>query len=268
MFIFIDEYLLMEQKFAICWVAIAPLRAAASDKAEITTQLLFGDTVEILERTEPWYRIRNHYDAYEGWLDFKQLSGITAEEYKNYSNTKDLVPAGVNNSLTAPDGSHYYLAASSSLPGYANGYCHIGNMPYKLGFEVQSTPQPFFEIRKLALFFLNAPYLWGGRTLFGIDCSGFVQAVFKLLGIALKRDASQQAEQGEVVNFLPEVREGDVAFFDNADGRIIHVGIMLSNNEIIHASGRVRIDPMDDQGIYNHELGRYSHQLRIIKRFI
>ena len=119
-----------------------------------------------------------------------------------------------------------------------------------------------------ALFFQNAPYLWGGRTLFGIDCSGFSQIVFKLNGIKLNRDAWQQAEQGAVVDFLPEAKSGDLAFFDNAEGRIIHVGIMLGTNKIIHASGKVRVDTIDNQGIYNAEMGRYTHKLRIIKRFI
>jgi len=266
----------MEKKFSVCRVAISPLRAAASDKAEITTQLLFGDAVEVLEMAEPWWRIRNAYDGYEGWMDFKQLADITAEQYHHYQDYSNLVPAVVNNTITAADGSSYYLAASSTLPGYIDGYCELGEHKFKVAFDPHhlslnaesSSLSTAEKIIRLAMFFLNAPYLWGGRTLFGIDCSGFSQAVFKLVGIAIKRDAAQQAEQGETVNFLPEVQTGDLAFFDNADGRIIHVGIMLNSNEIIHASGRVRIDPIDDQGIYNNELGRYSHRLRIIKRFI
>ena len=255
----------MEQKFAICRVAIAPLRAAASDKAEITTQLLFGDQVEVLEQAEPWYRIRNAYDDYEGWMDFKQLTEITEEEY-NKGWGDEMVPPQVNNTIEAADGTLYYLAASSSLPGYADGYCTLGKEKFKVLFNPYQASS-FEHVPELALFFRNAPYLWGGRTLFGMDCSGFTQAVLKLVGIRIKRDASQQAEQGEIVSFLPEVQTGDLAFFDNADGRIIHVGIMLNPGQIIHASGRVRIDPIDDQGIYNTELGRYSHKLRIIKRF-
>lgn len=260
----------MEQRYAICRVAVAPLRAAASDKAEITTQLLFGDHVEVLVRSEPWYLIRNAYDDYEGWMDFKQLAEITDEQYSSYKYCDDLVPLKVNNIITAPDGGQYYLPASSSLPAYANGYCTIGDEKFEVSFGPHkvSVSRPSADIPEMAMFFLNAPYLWGGRTLFGIDCSGFSQAVYKLAGIVIKRDAAQQAEQGEVVNFLPEVQAGDLAFFDNAEGRIVHVGIMLSTTRIIHASGRVRIDPIDDQGIYNTELGRYSHKLRIIRRFI
>jgi len=258
----------MEQKFAICRVAIAPLRPAASDKAEIATQLLFGDAVEVLEQAEPWWRIRNAYDDYEGWMDFKQLIVVTREEYERSRNDQTLVPPAVVNTVTAADGSRFYLTASANLPAYADGSCEIGGNQFGVTFEPYQVPSATEEkIKELAMFFLNAPYLWGGRTLFGIDCSGFSQAVYKLAGLRIRRDAAQQAEQGDTVNFLPEVKTGDLAFFDNAEGRIVHVGVILSPDRIIHASGRVRIDPIDDQGIYNTDLGRYTHRLRIIKRF-
>ena len=125
----------------------------------------------------------------------------------------------------------------------------------------------FVPLNSAAKFFLNAPYLWGGRTPWGIDCSGLTQQVYKHFGIAILRDASQQATQGKTVNFLAEAKPGDLAFFDNAEGRIIHVGILLSPEEIIHASGRVKIDRIDNEGIYSEELGKRTHQLRIIKRF-
>jgi cell wall-associated NlpC family hydrolase len=258
----------MEEKFAICRVAIAPLRTAASDRAEIATQLLFGDKVEVLEKAEPWYRIRNAYDGYEGWMDFKQLAIVTEEEYEQTQVDNLLVPAAVNNAVQAPDGSMYYLPASASLPAYAAGHCTIGGERFKVLFEPHRVHQAVYDdIAELSLFFKNAPYLWGGKTLFGMDCSGLSQAVLKLVGIPIKRDAAQQAEQGTTVDFLLEAKMGDLAFFDNSEGRIIHVGILLGPDRIIHASGRVKIDAIDDQGIYSAELGRYSHQLRIIKRF-
>lgn len=262
--------MIMEQQYGICKVAVSPLRAAQSDKAEIVSQLLIGDHVEILEKTDRWWLVRNAYDGYEGWMDYKQLGSLTAEQFVNCEQCNHLAPAQPFNIITAADGSKYYLSPGSNLPGYADGYCYIGTER----FEVFFTPfQPDLNpsadaLIVTALFFQNAPYLWGGRTLFGIDCSGFSQIVFKLNGIKLNRDAWQQAEQGAVVDFLPEAKSGDLAFFDNDEGRITHVGIMLGTNKIIHASGKVRIDTIDNQGIYNAELGRYTHRLRIIKRFI
>lgn len=255
----------MEEQYAVCRVSIAPLRASASDRAEIVSQLLFGDTVVVLEKAEPWWQVRTLHDDYEGWMDFKQLAlvdGVPTAEY--------MVPAQPHNAIVGEDGSRYYLAASSSLPGLKDGYCTVGPQRFKLEFEPVKPEGPVTadRITNLARFFENAPYLWGGRTLFGIDCSGFVQAVFKLCGLLLKRDASQQAEQGQTVDFLPAAKPGDVAFFDNAEGRITHVGILLSGDRIIHAAGKVRIDPIDDQGIFNKELNRYTHQLRIIKRMV
>lgn len=258
----------MEQKFAMCRVAVAPLRTAASDAAEIATQLLFGDQVEVLECVEPWYRIRNAFDGYIGWMDFKQLADITESDYLASQQLQYLAPPAVNNPVEAADGTLYYLAASCSLPFYKDGFCSIGSEKFKVLFEpYQLSAACYQDITELSLFFKNAPYLWGGRTLFGIDCSGFSQAVFKLAGINILRDAAQQAEQGQTVDFLPEAQAGDLAFFDNADGKIIHVGIMLGPDQIIHASGRIKIDAIDHQGIYSAELGRYSHKLRIIKRF-
>jgi cell wall-associated NlpC family hydrolase len=116
--------------------------------------------------------------------------------------------------------------------------------------------------------FLNVPYLWGGKTPFGIDCSGFSQIVVRCIGINLHRDAYQQAEQGKVVSFLEEVQTGDLAFFDNEEGRITHVGIMLNSHSIIHASGKVRLDNIDSYGILDAENRNYSHKLRIIKRLL
>lgn len=259
----------MDQVYGICRVSVAPLRSEPSDKAENASQLLFGEYVEVLEKSDRWWYVRAEYDGYEGWMDFKQLAVIKAEEYEEGKTTKTVVPATPLNVITDDDETSYYLSPGSNLPDLKDDSCIIGQKEFKLHFSPAEFA--FKDIDKLikdALFFRNSPYLWGGRSFFGIDCSGFVQTVFKLNGIKLKRDAWQQAEEGATVDFLPEVLTGDVAFFDNEEGRIIHVGIMLSPSEIIHASGKVKIDPIDGQGIYSAELGRYTHKLRIIKRFV
>ena len=259
----------MDQVYGICRVSVAPLRSEPSDKAENASQLLFGEYVEVLEKSDRWWHVRAEYDGYEGWMDFKQLAVISATQYEEGITTKYIVPATPLNAVTDNDSTSYYLSPGSKLPGLKGSSCYIDDKQFDLQF--QPAEFVFTGIEKLindALFFQNTPYLWGGRTFFGIDCSGFVQTVFKLNGIKLRRDAWQQAEEGKTVDFLQEVQPGDVAFFDNDEGRITHVGIMLNPSEIIHASGKVKIDPIDGQGIYSTELARYTHKLRIIKRFI
>ncbi|GGE42392.1 SH3 domain-containing protein [Pedobacter psychrotolerans] len=260
----------MENQYGICRVAVAPLRAEPSDQAEIVSQLLFGDHVEILQRDERWWLIQNGYDGYQGWMDFRQLATITQDQFVDLQECKWLAPLSFNNTLIASDGSLYHLSPASNLPYLAEGFCYVGQEKYQVNFEPHDRTNVDFkaDVETTAKFFQNIPYLWGGRHLFGMDCSGFVQTVFKLLNIKLNRDASQQAEQGELVGFLAECKPGDVAFFDNAEGKITHVGIMLGPNEIIHASAKVKVDPIDDEGIFNRELGIYSHKLRIIKRFV
>lgn len=256
--------------YHLCRVAVAPLRKEPSDRSEIVSQLLFGDRVKLLEKTEKWYKVITLHDDYEGWMDYKQLKLITKLQFFDDEGYRYVTPVQLDNTLIASNGSKHYLTPGSTLPNYKDGFCEVGDEK----FEVRFTPfiankENFKEnIEETARFFENTPYLWGGRTFFGIDCSGFVQMVYKLNGIQLRRDASQQAEQGEIVDFLASATLGDLAFFDNEEGKITHVGIMLNNHEIIHAAGSVHVDPIDGQGIYSVELGRYTHKLRIIKRFV
>ena len=128
--------------------------------------------------------------------------------------------------------------------------------------------KPKSDLVKTAFMYLNAPYLWGGKTPFGIDCSGFTQMVYKLNGYSLLRDASQQATQGEALSFIEESEAGDLAFFDNDEGVITHVGIIMEDNYIIHSSGKVRIDRLDHLGIFNPDTQRHTHKLRVIKKYI
>ena len=142
--------------------------------------------------------------------------------------------------------------------------CHIGDQKFEIVGEIGETENLAIAARS----FLNTPYLWGGRTHFGIDCSGFTQAVFRLQAINLRRDANLQAEQGTTVNSLQESKLGDLAFFDNEEGRITHVGILLNHDKIIHASGKVKIDNMEEKGIYSEDQKRYTHKLKTIKRML
>lgn len=243
-------------KKMICPLAIVPMRKEASDKSEMVNQILYGETMEVLDETDKWVLVRLSHDGYEGWVDKKQL---VEHQHSDESIEQQLVRSLLAVHTDSPEvifpaGS--YVNSKSSVQALA------------------TTPllPPASSITEFARMFLGAPYLWGGRTCMGIDCSGFTQIVFRLVGISLQRDAWQQAEQGESVLFVDESRSGDLAFFENSEGRIIHVGIIVKESdapaEIIHSSGKVRIDKLDHHGIFNRETNAYSHSLRIIKRIL
>ena len=262
----------MQNSFGICQLSVIPVRNQPSHPSEMISQLLFADTFKILEEEDSWLKIEKADDAYVGWVDKKQVTlfdnsslyQLNPSPFFLTSEASTLVLKGV---LKEP----LYLPAGCTLPFYEDGKSKIGNEIYQVTSSNIFVPnQEDFEsdVQETAKKFLNAPYLWGGRTHSGIDCSGFSQIVFKMLGISLKRDAYQQAEQGKLVDFLTEAKAGDLAFFDNEEGKITHVGIMLNNSQIIHSSGRVKIDRIDNQGIYLTDLQKYSHRLRIIKRYV
>ncbi|MBS7564994.1 C40 family peptidase [Mucilaginibacter sp. Bleaf8] len=249
--------------YGISQLAIIPMRAEPSERSEQVSQLLFGETYEITEWQEKWVKVITVYDAYEGWISRVQVSVLNYEDYLALQQSAvSLASWFATPVIKKSDGSLLYLPASSTLPFLEGNEAQINGETYQL----TNTLETIDDLITTARSYLNSPYLWGGRTHFGIDCSGFTQAVFKLHGQFLKRDASMQAEQGKTVDFLTAAQPGDLAFFDNDEGCIVHVGIMLSNEEIIHASGRVKIDRIDDQGIYSEEMKKHTHKLRIIKR--
>jgi hypothetical protein len=251
-------------EYGICNLAIIPLRAEASDRSEQVSQVLFGEAFEITEWKDKWVKIITATDNYTGWIDRLQFTMLGHLAYKRLVQTPPpLTYRAVTQAWKIIDNSVIYLAAGSSLAFLEGTTSYIGNQKFEIIGEIGHVD----NIANIAKSFLNAPYLWGGRTHFGIDCSGFTQVVYKLCGYPLKRDAYQQAEEGTLVESLTQTKPGDLAFFDNADGRITHVGIILNNGEIIHASGKVKIDTIEDQGIYSQELKRYTHKLKLIKRY-
>jgi cell wall-associated NlpC family hydrolase len=237
----------------------------------MVTQLLFGEHYRVVDETEDWIKIITAYDQYECWINRKQHRSLSEAAFKllelqNAVLNQDLFQLikDKSNDLVFP------IPIGATLPGYLNKDCKIENTSYYFDGHVSSF-SPKKEIKDVlntAFLFINAPYLWGGRSILGIDCSGFTQLVYKLNGYKLPRDAYQQAEQGSPLSFVEEAQPGDLAFFDNEEGKIIHVGIVLDNQEIIHASGKVRIDKFDHYGIFHSENKKYSHMLRVIKRVI
>lgn len=259
------------QKYGICLLSAIPVRKEPSEKSEMTTQLLFGDLVQITYVHKQWFNIRQQYDNYEGWVDAKQISEISEKNYRTLVNVPsavslDLVTSLSDNSTATPQ----LIVIGSSLPGLLKNTFYVGDIIYTYEGEFLKADEEVSRdnIIENALAFKGSPYLWGGKTPFGIDCSGFTQIVYKASGIKLLRDSKDQASQGETLNMLPEAKPGDLAFFDNEEGSITHVGILLSNNRIIHASGVVRIDNIDHQGIFNRASNSYSHKLRLIKTLL
>ena len=253
----------------ICYLSLVAVRAEPSEKSEMVNQLLFGDMVEVIDTSGQWLKIRSLHDSYEGWSDQKQIK-LLADQTINALNSCDKQIITEISALLLTQGKPgLNLVIGSTLHTLPDGMFVGPGGEYHLA-EGESYP-PFLthpdEIAETASLFLNAPYLWGGRSPYGIDCSGLVQIVFKLKGIKLLRDASQQANQGTLINLIEESRAGDVAFFDNEEGKIIHTGIITGRGSIIHASGEVRVDPLDHHGIFNRKDGIYSHKLRVIKRF-
>ncbi len=244
--------------YVFCIAAVAPLRKEPSHKSEMVNQLLLGETGKVLSIEKDFVLIECTYDGYQGWIQKKQIV------FKNH--------------LPKPDG--YFTKAIQNIY-ISHSVCRVSlGTPYyhdKVVLDNYQISYPFLEERNftfnekniLTLLeeYMFAPYLWGGKSTFGIDCSGLTQQVFKLMGIYLPRDASQQITVGNEVAFLSEAICGDLAFFDNDEGNIIHVGILINNSNIIHASGSVRLDKIDMGGIINSETGERTHKLRIVKRY-
>lgn len=252
--------------FGICNLAIIPLRFEPSDKSEIVSQVLFGEHFEILEQVKQWSRIKLQYDSYEGWVDSKQYQLLSEANFIQLSDDAIILSADLIEYSTGDSNMLLPIPLGSSLSFLNHSEINTSNYSFE-GNKTNGIKDKKYLITT-AFLYLNAPYLWGGKTPFGIDCSGFTQMVYKLNGYQLLRDASQQAMQGEPLSFIEESEPGDLAFFDNEEGNIIHVGIIMENNYIIHASGKVRIDRIDHLGIYNPEINKHTHKLRVIKKII
>ncbi|WP_370391060.1 NlpC/P60 family protein [uncultured Winogradskyella sp.] len=248
-------------RYGICNLGIVPVRLEPSDTSEMVTQVLYGDQFKVLEYRKKWSRIRIAFDNYVGWIDNKQYLEVDEDTHNNLLQSDFVLAKDLIQYVADENDSLYPIPIGSNL-----NVLPLLNHTYD-GNKINVTPNKS-NIVATAFLYLNAPYLWGGKTPFGVDCSGFTQMVYKLNGINLKRDASQQATQGEPLSFIEESEPGDLAFFDNAEGEIIHVGIIMENNYIIHAHGKVRIDRLDHSGIYNAERQIHTHKLRVIKKIV
>lgn len=261
-FVLLSQNPFSMQQF-ICENVFVPLRAGPSHRSEMLSQVLFGEKYIVLGEIGKWMKIETLFDHYRGWIDNSHL-----QQTDDRDNIEGMV---LCRSLPCfrGDGTKLVLEAGCEIynPDFEKRTFYAGTNLYNACPDFKPSHVSISEeLADSAIAFINSPYIWGGRIPSGIDCSGFTQLVYKIHGIPIPRDSSMQAEAGENIGFIDETIPGDLVFFDNDRGMISHVGMILSRGLVIHASGRVRIDPIDHQGIYKAEAGKYSHHLRTIRR--
>lgn len=255
---------------AFCNVSVMPLRSEPDHRAEQTSQLLFGEGAEVIEvNNKDWAHIQCAWDGYKGWCKFSQLAPVSRKDYRKelkylaFSHNDKLIFA--EGELWLPIGSELRLKVGKIMPNAESGVFKGKKL------NIKEAALNCENLKRAAFKYLHAPYEWGGRSIAGIDCSGLTQMAFKMCNHPIPRDASQQANEGQLVDFLQHAQCGDLAFFDNKDGKIVHVGILLDNQSVIHAtdtSGRVVVDKIDQGGIISVSLRKRTHNLRVVKRII
>ncbi len=259
-----------ETDFGVCRLSLVPVRKETADQSEQVSQLLFGDHYTVLERTpdRKWIRIRIYFDEYEGWIDAKQHLPISKEYFDHINQAEFKITTDITSTLLYNKTPQVVLMGSM-IPITSS---ELFKMEEQFAFNGEAKNAGLRKdlefLRTIASKFLNSPYQWGGKSPFGIDCSGYTQMVFKICGYRLLRDAGQQVNQGKAVESLAASKQGDLAFFSNEKGKIIHAGILLSENKIIHASGKVRVDHLTEEGILNAEIRKITHHLSAIRRII
>ena len=256
--------------YGICNQSIVPCRKEPSHRSEMVTELLFGEHFTVLAETEEWLQIKTAYDGYDCWISNKHFLPIKPETFNELEKGVQKLSAEPVQLVHHKHSEAFFpIVIGSTIPFLKSKKFSLENQNYEFSGESVLPSEKKIDRKKIvstAFTFLNAPYLWGGRSPFGIDCSGLTQIVYKLNGFKLLRDASQQATLGLSLSFVEEAMPGDLAFFDNEEGNIIHVGIVLEEGKIIHASGKVRVDKLDHYGIFNVDTKKYSHHLRVIKK--
>ena len=258
--------------YGIALHSVVPVRAEAREGAEQNTQMLFGELCAILEEQPRWVRIRLESDGQEGWADAKMICPMKSEEYKSHKTalkTAATVAMPMAYAVSENNGQTIPLTAGTKLTNYQDGRFEVLGVGFRIDPSMVITKSLDFNEQNLlqaVRFFLNIPYLWGGKNAMGMDCSGFTQIVMSLFGKNLPRNASEQVTCGRMISALSKAKAGDLVFFDHEDGKISHVGIVIDPERVIHCSGRVKVEKLDETGVFNAETGSYSHHLVTIRR--
>lgn len=259
-----------DNEYGIARLNLVAVRNDPDDRSEMVTQLLFGDTYLVTDKSSDgkWVRIRSIFDEYEGWISRKQHHEISEEYYLELSHNDYRISTEITSEILYKK-RPLTIVIGSILPIAAG---EIFNTDEEFAFNGESKflsqKRDVDFVIQTAYKYLNVPYLWGGKSPFGIDCSGFTQMVYKITGYCLKRDAHQQVRQGSVIKEFNKIQQGDLAFFINEKGMVTHTGILLEKNKIIHASGSVRIDNFDEKGIFNEIIGDYTHKFHSVRRVL
>ena len=248
--------------YGICHLSIVPMRANPEDTSELVSQLLYGEIFKIIDQRKKWVKIRCAADDYSGWIDRKQYKALSAEDYTHALGRTPAYSGDLVDYASTANGMLKPLIVGSSVHN-----CDLLGDTFEGQKRLHSDGDADLVIEQ-ALLYLGTPYLWGGKTPFGIDCSGLTQMVYRLSGTSIPRDAKDQALLGETLSFIEESTPGDLAFFDNAEGKITHVGLIMQDNYILHAHGEVRIDRLDQTGIFNTDRNIHTHKLRVIKKIL
>ena len=257
---------------AIALHSVVPVRVEPREGSEQNTQMLFGELCRILEQQPRWLRIRLESDGQEGWVDAKMICPMKPEEYASHRASLQqsaIVAMPMAYAVSENNGQTIPLTAGTRLTNYQDGRFEVLGVGFRIDPGMVWTESPDLNEQNLlqsVRFFLNIPYLWGGKNAMGMDCSGFTQIIMSLFGKKLPRNASEQATCGRKISRLSKAQAGDLVFFDHKDGKISHVGIVIDPERVIHCSGRVKVEKLDETGIFNAETGEYSHDLVAIKR--
>lgn len=259
---------------AISLHSVVPVRTEPREGAEQSTQMLFGELCTILENSDVgiqdsdrWKFIRLESDGQEGWVDTKMITPMSEQEYDTYSqaySSAGIVVFPLAYAMSENNGQTIPLTAGTRLTNYKDGRFEVLGVGFRIDPSMVRTQPIELNLQNLletVRFFLNVPYLWGGKNALGMDCSGFTQIVMSLFGKQLLRNASEQATQGTVVADLAHAKAGDLVFFDHEDHKISHVGIVIDSERVIHCSGRVKVEKLDSNGIFSAEKGAYTHHL-------